>query len=133
MTDEVIRGHLSGQTDQGQGFVMGVYPMLLDETCYFLAIDFDRESWQDDAAAFLETYSRLDLPAALERSRSGNGGHVWIFFERAIPAHLARKLGSYLLTETMDRRPDLGFDSYDRLFPNPDRSFRYRNRGLMQS
>lgn len=120
VTDEVIRWHLSGRTDQGQEFVMGVYPMLLDETCYFLAIDFDRESWQDDAAAFLETCSRLDVSAALERSRSGNGGHVWIFFERAIPAHLARKLGSYLLTETMDRRPDLGFDSYDRLFPNQD-------------
>jgi superfamily II DNA or RNA helicase/very-short-patch-repair endonuclease len=120
VTDEVICRHLSGWTEQGQEFVMGVYPMLLDETCYFLAIDFDRENWQDDAGAFLETCRRLDLPAALERSRSGNGGHVWIFFEQAISASLARKLGSYLLTETMERRPDLGFGSYDRLFPNQD-------------
>src|SRR5262245_52719374 len=93
VTDEVIRCHLSGRTEQGQEFVMGVYPMLLDETCYFLAIDFDGENWQDDTGAFLETCSRLDLPAALERSRSGNGRHVWIFFEQAIPASLARKLG----------------------------------------
>ena len=96
VTDEVIRWHLSGRTEQGQEFVMGVYPMLLDETCYFLAIDFDGENWQDDTGAFLETCRRLDLPAALERSRSGNGGHVWIFFEQAIPASLARKLGSCL-------------------------------------
>ncbi|MBV8212079.1 MAG: DEAD/DEAH box helicase family protein [Verrucomicrobia bacterium] len=120
VTDEVIRWHLSGQTDQRQEFVMGVYPMLLDETCSFLAIDFDRENWQDDTVAFLENCRRLDVPAALERSRSGNGGHVWIFFEQAIPATLARKLGSSLLTETMERRPELGFGSYDRLFPNQD-------------
>jgi hypothetical protein len=120
VTDEVIRWHLSGRTEQGQEFVMGVYPMLLDETCCLLAIDFDREKWQDDTAAFLETCRRLDVPAALERSRSGNGGHVWIFFEQAIPASLARKLGSCLLTDTMERRPELGFGSYDRLFPNQD-------------
>ena len=120
VTDQVIRWHLSGRTEQGQEFVMGVYPMLLDETCYFLAIDFDGENWQDDTGAFLETCRRLDLPAALERSRSGNGGHVWIFFEQAIPASLARRLGSCLLTETMERRPEIGFGSYDRLFPNQD-------------
>ena len=72
---------------------MGVYPMLLDETCYFLAADFDDEHWQEDAGAFLDTCRRLSLPAALERSRSGNGGHVWFFFEEAISASLARKLG----------------------------------------
>jgi superfamily II DNA or RNA helicase/very-short-patch-repair endonuclease len=120
VTDEAIRRHLSGGTEQGHEFVMGVYPMLLDETCYFLAIDFDRENWQDDTSAFLETCRRFDLPAALERSRSGNGGHVWIFFDHPIAASLARKLGSYLLTETMERRPELGFGSYDRLFPNQD-------------
>jgi superfamily II DNA or RNA helicase len=60
------------------------------------------------------------LPAALERSRSGNGGHVWLFFEDAVSASLARKLGSHVLTETMERRPEVGFGSYDRLFPNQD-------------
>ena len=98
----------------------GVYPMLQDETCFFLAADFDKDGWREDAAAFLETCRRLNLPGALERSRSGRGGHVWFFFEEAIPAALARKLGSQILTETMERRPDIGLDSYDRFFPNQD-------------
>src|SRR5437763_10254290 len=62
----------------------------------------------------------MDLSAALERSRSGRGGHAWLFFDEAVPAALARQLGCYILTETMKRRPDLGFDSYDRFFPNQD-------------
>ena len=99
---------------------MGVYPMLLDETCFFLAADFDKAAWQEDAAAFLETCHQKNLPAALERSRSGHGGHLWFFFEEALPATLARKLGAHLLTETMERRPDIGLDSYDRFFPNQD-------------
>ncbi|HEY5619229.1 MAG TPA: DEAD/DEAH box helicase family protein [Vicinamibacterales bacterium] len=120
MTDEVIRWHLSGEDEHREPFVAGVYPLLLDESCCFLAVDFDKANWQDDAAAFLEVCRRLDLPAALERSRSGRGGHVWIFFEQAISAALARRLGSHLLTETMEGRPDVGLDSYDRLFPNQD-------------
>ena len=120
VTDEVIRWHLSGCDDTGREFVAGVYPMLRDETCYFLAADFDKECWREDAETFLQTCRRLKLPAALERSRSGNGGHVWLFFDEALPAGLARKLGSYVLTETMERRPDLGLDSYDRFFPNQD-------------
>lgn len=120
VTDAVIRWHLSGRDDQGRDFVMGVYPMFQDETCYFLAADFDRESWQADAGAFRETCLRLDLPVALERSRSGNGGHVWLFFEEAISASLARKLGSHILTETIKNRPEIGLDSYDRFFPNQD-------------
>ena len=115
-----VRKHLSGRDDLGREFVMGVYPMLLDETCHFLAADFDGENWQADASAFLETCRQLDLPAALERSRSGNGGHVWLFFDEAISACLARKLGAHLLTETMERRPEIGLGSYDRFFPNQD-------------
>ena len=120
VTNDVIRWHLSGEDEHREPFVAGVYPLLLDESCYFLAADFDKANWQDDAAAFLHTCRRLDLDAALERSRSGRGGHVWIFFEQAIPAALARRLGSHLLTETMEERPDVGLDSYDRLFPNQD-------------
>ena len=120
VTDGVIRWHLSGQDDDGRIFVAGIYPLLLDETCFFLALDFDKSGWSEDAAAFLDTCRRLDVPAELERSRSGRGGHVWLFFEDAVPAALARRLGSYLLTETMERRPDIGLDSYDRLFPNQD-------------
>jgi hypothetical protein len=94
--------------------------MLQDETCFFLAADFDDNAWQTDARAFLATATALGLPAALERSRSGNGGHAWFFFEQAVPAALARKLGSHILTETMEHRPELGLKSYDRLFPNQD-------------
>jgi superfamily II DNA or RNA helicase/very-short-patch-repair endonuclease len=120
VTDDVIRHHLSGMDGVGQDFVMGVYPMLLDETSFFLAVDFDKAQWREDATAFIETCRSMNLPAALERSRSGNGGHIWLFFDEAIPACLARKLGSHILTETMDRRPDIGLDSYDRFFPNQD-------------
>jgi hypothetical protein len=120
VTDQVIRWHLSGQDAAGQPFVAGVYPLLLDETCFFLAIDFDKDGWQEDALAFMGACRRLELSAALERSRSGHGGHVWLFFEEAVPAALARRLGSHLLTEAMEGRPDIGLDSYDRLFPNQD-------------
>lgn len=118
VTDDVVRWHLSGEDDSHRPFVMGVYPMMLDETCYFLVIDLDKDSWQEDAGAVMETCREAALPAALERSRSGNGGHVWFFFDEAIPATLARSLGSYVLTATMERRPEIGLKSYDRLFPS---------------
>jgi superfamily II DNA or RNA helicase len=114
LTDEVVENHLKGI------HTIGVYPLLPDETCWFLAADFDKKSWQSDAAAFLAMCGELGVPAALERSRSGNGGHVWIFFDRAIPAATARKLGCSILTRTMERRHQIGFDSYDRFFPNQD-------------
>jgi hypothetical protein len=112
VTDEVIDGHLRGR------HTIGVYPMLADETCWFLAADFDKATWRDDAAAFLQTCAARRVPAALERSRSGNGAHVWIFFAEPISAPLARQLGAHLVTETMERNPDIGFASYDRFFPN---------------
>jgi len=114
VTDEVIRGHLSGK------HTIGVYPIREDETCWFLAADFDKANWQLDAMAFLESCQALAVPACLERSRSGNGGHVWIFFESSLPAVLARKLGAAILTRTMEQRPELGLDSYDRFFPSQD-------------
>jgi superfamily II DNA or RNA helicase/very-short-patch-repair endonuclease len=120
VTDDVIRWHLQGHDDHNRHFVIGVYPMLLDETCFFLAADFDKTAWQDDVGAFLETCRQMNLPAALERSRSGRGGHIWFFFNEAVPATLARKFGAHILTETMERRPDIGLDSYDRFFPNQD-------------
>jgi superfamily II DNA or RNA helicase/very-short-patch-repair endonuclease len=120
VTDDVIRWHLSGLDDNRQPFVAGVYPMLQDETCFFLAVDFDQEGWREDAAAFLETCRLMAIPAVLERSRSGHGGHVWLFFEEAMAAASARSVGSYVLTETMERHPDIGLRSYDRFFPNQD-------------
>jgi len=120
LTDDVISGHLSGADGGGDPLVAGVYPLLPDETCWFLAIDFDKSGWREDAAACLDTCRRLGLPAALERSRSGQGAHLWLFFDEAVPAALGRRLGSHVLTETMERRPELGLDSYDRLFPSQD-------------
>jgi len=99
LTDEVIRRHLSGYDDRGNDFVIGLYPMFLDETCFLLAVDFDKESWQEDIVAFLTICRKLDIPAAVERSRSGNGGHIWLFLDEPVPAALARKLASHLLTE----------------------------------
>ncbi len=119
-TDDAIRWHLLGADEHGKPFVMGVYPMLLDETCHFVAVDFDGPTWAADAVAYFNACIARDVPAALERSRSGNGGHVWIFFDEAVQAGLARRLGAMLLTAAMDERPDLGFRSYDRFFPSQD-------------
>ncbi|MDA3887304.1 MAG: DEAD/DEAH box helicase family protein, partial [Allgaiera sp.] len=118
--ESVMEKHLRGGDGRSGDFVAGVYPLLPGDTCWFLAADFDKASWADDANALLETCRMKGVPAGLERSRSGNGGHVWIFFSEPVSARLARQLGSVLITETMERRPEIGFASYDRLFPNQD-------------
>src|SRR6266849_7740715 len=114
LSEEVIRDHLLGKQ------TIGVYPLLQDDTCWFVAVDFDKKSWETDAFAFLKMCQETSVPASLERSRSGNGGHVWIFFTTPIQAALARKLASAVLTRTMERRYAMGLDSYDRLFPSQD-------------
>lgn len=107
MTDDVVRKHLQGRDlakpGRAEVFVAGVYALMPDETCWFLAADFDKQSWQHDALAFLSTCRGKGVPAVLERSRSGNGGHVWIFFSEPVPASEARRLGAHLITETMER------------------------------
>lgn len=119
-SEDIIERHLRGGDARSSDFVAGVYPLLQDETCWFLAADFDKESWADDTRALLATCREKGIPAALERSRSGNGGHVWIFFSEPVPAKIARQLGAALITETMENRPEIGFTSYDRFFPNQD-------------
>ena len=114
VTDEVIHDHLTGKQ------TIGVYPLLPDETCRFLTVDFDKTTWKDDVEAFLKTCEEMVVPAVMERSRSGNGGHIWIFFESPIQATFARKLGSAILTSTMEKHRHVGLDSYDRFFPNQD-------------
>ena len=120
VTDEVLRWHLSGNDGTGREFVMGLYPMLMDERCYFLAVDFDGDGWRAEAAAYLDACRKIKIPAALERSRSGNGAHVWLFFAEPVPATLARALGTHLVTVAATRCPQPKLKSYDRLFPNQD-------------
>ena len=127
ISDSVIHRHLFGfvAADRNaqrtrKDFVIGIYPLLQNETCWFLAADFDKESWRTDVSAFRATCRRFNVPLAVERSRSGNGAHAWIFFSEPIPVIFARRLGSFLLTETLDERPEIGLDSYDRLIPNQD-------------
>jgi superfamily II DNA or RNA helicase len=114
VTDQVIRDHLQGR------HVVGVYPLLTDETCWLVAADFDKRSWADDVLAFAETCRMIGAPAAVERSRSGQGAHAWFFFAAPVSATAARKMACHLLTETMSRRHELSMESYDRLFPNQD-------------
>jgi hypothetical protein len=112
--DRVIADHLGGK------FTAGVYPLMRDDTCWFVALDFDEASWRDDVAAFVETCQAHTLSPAVERSRSGNGAHVWFFFDAPVPARDARDMASYLLTETIRLRRELKLESYDRLFPSQD-------------
>ena len=114
VTDQVIRDHLQGR------HVVGVYPLLTDETCWLVAADFDKHSWADDVLAFAETCWTIGVPTAVERSRSGQGAHAWFFFGAPVSATAARKMACHLLTETMSHRHQLGMESYDRLFPNQD-------------
>ncbi|MFA9558484.1 DEAD/DEAH box helicase family protein [Evansella sp. AB-rgal1] len=114
LTPQVIYEHLSGKK------TIGIYPLLEDNTCYFLAVDFDKKQWQDDVHAFIETCKNIGLPYHIERSRSGEGAHIWFFFEKAISASLARKLGEILISKTSEKRFDIGMDSFDRMFPNQD-------------
>ena len=95
-------------------------PLLEDDTCYFLAADFDEADWRDDARAFMQTCEELGVPAALEISRSGNGAHAWIFFASRVSARDARRLGTAIISHTCSRTRQLKLESYDRLFPNQD-------------
>ena len=114
LDDNTIEYHLRGN------IVIGVYPMLQDETCHFLAVDFDEADWQSDISVFRDICIELTIPVAVERSRSGKGGHVWFFFETSVSAILARKFGTILLTAAMNKRHEIQFKSYDRLFPSQD-------------
>lgn len=114
LNDKVIEAHLRGN------IVAGLYPLCRDETCHLLPIDFDDEGGQKDCAVLREVCCAFGVPLALERSRSGNGAHAWFFFAEPLPASLARRFGSALLTCAMSQRHELTFKSYDRFFPNQD-------------
>ena len=114
LSDTVVRDHLAGR------HTVGLYPLLPNETCCLLVFDLDGPAWPDDAAALREACGALSLPAALERSRSGEGGHLWLFFDRPLPAAQARKLGAALVTRALDRGAEIGLSAYDRMIPGQD-------------
>lgn len=113
LTEDVVFKHLKGE------IIIGIYPLLPGDLCNFLAIDFDKKTYEKDVIAFWNICDELDIPIYVEKSRSGNGAHIWIFFEESIPARIARKMGNILLTKTMEKA-SLDLDSYDRIFPNQD-------------
>ncbi|EEC8327562.1 TOTE conflict system archaeo-eukaryotic primase domain-containing protein [Escherichia coli] len=114
VSDLVIYQHLAGT------HTAGLYPLLEDDSCYFLAVDFDEAEWQKDASAFMRACDELGVPAALEISRSRQGAHVWIFFASRVSAREARRLGTAIISYTCSRTRQLRLGSYDRLFPNQD-------------
>lgn len=112
--DKQIYRHLSGEV------IIGIYPLLEDDTCMFLAIDFDKKGWRDDVRALIERCKQYHVPGYIETSRSGNGAHVWFFFDEKVSAAQARRLGTTLLADAMENRHQIGFESFDRMFPNQD-------------
>ena len=114
LTDEVFVSHLRGEE------TIGIYPLLRNDACMLLACDFDKGTWALDALAYLDACHRNAVPAALERSRSGNGAHVWVFFDAPVAASSARAMGAALLRQAMTARAELDLSSYDRFFPSQD-------------
>lgn len=120
LTDAVIERHLRGATEWEREFHVGLYPLLSDDRTRLLVCDFDDGDWRDDAAAFAAACRRQEISALAEISRSGEGAHVWIFFESAVPAASARSMGAALLRAAMSDRSTISMSSYDRFFPAQD-------------
>jgi hypothetical protein len=114
LNETAARDHLTGKT------VIGTYAIRADNTCVFLAADFDGTGWKDDVRAYRDAAREIGLEVAVERSRSGDGGHAWIFFAEPVPALLARRLGTLIMAKATALRPAMPLGSYDRFFPNQD-------------
>ena len=114
LDERAVETHLRGEQ------TLGVYAIGTDDACRFLAADFDGEGWREDVLAYREAAERIGVTVAIERSRSGNGAHGWIFFVEPVPAAAARRLGTLLVAKASALRPTLGLGAYDRLFPNQD-------------
>jgi superfamily II DNA or RNA helicase len=114
LNHEQLKKHLLGEQ------VLGLYPMTTKDTCYLLAMDFDEATWKDDIAVVRRLCYVNNIPVYAERSRSGEGCHLWFFFEKEIKASVARKFGMSILDLAMQESGNIRFDSYDRLFPSQD-------------
>ena len=125
LTDNYIYSHLTGK-DEFCRDVIGLYPLIDGNLCKFLAMDFDSHAtknqldWKDDIRAVHKAYSDFGIKSYIEISRSGNGGHLWIFFDEIISARLARRLGTAVIKVAMQKRHSIPFESFDRFFPNQD-------------
>ena len=123
LTDNDIYRHLEGKDADGRD-VIGLYVLNEDNTCHLLCTDFDDKNcehgYKNDVLAFIDVCRSWNVPCSVERSRSGNGAHVWIFFDNPVLAVKARRLGNAILTEAMSRNGKISFKSYDRFFPNQD-------------
>lgn len=136
LSRRLLREHLEGHKPDGTD-VIGIYPMLPDETCYFIVFDFDNHdkkketneeegantdnAWMEDVDAMRAICISNGIDSLVERSRSGKGAHVWMFFEEAIPAPLARRFGLALLTKGAEFVNQPNFKSYDRMLPAQDK------------
>lgn len=112
--DKEIEKHLNGEQ------LVGIYPLLSDNTSWFIAADFDDDNWLEECKTFLNVCHENEIPAYLERSRSGQGGHIWIFFEQPYPAIRSRKIILSLLEKSGVFSVFDKSSSFDRLFPNQD-------------
>lgn len=114
LTKDVLYDHLSGK------LTVGIYPMLPDNSCFFLAFDFDKKDWKEDVISFIQVTRNYQLHTLVEISQSGQGCHIWLFFSERVPATLARKLGGKLLKEAAFLRQQTSLSSFDRMFPTQD-------------
>ena len=112
--EEQIKNHLLGK------YVLGLYPMTTNDTCFLLAMDFDESTWGEDIKVVIKVCNDNNIPVYAERSRSGEGCHLWFFFESEMKASLARRFGTIILNLSMQECGNIKFDSYDRLFPSQD-------------
>ncbi len=120
VSNDVIRWHLRGKDANMKPFVMGSYPMAKDETVRFAVIDFDEAAWRRDSLHVARKARALGLSAAMEKSRSGKGAHLWFFFEGPILAKKIRAVLTYVMTLVLEEHPEVGLNSYDRIIPNQD-------------
>jgi hypothetical protein len=114
LDEEQIKNHLMGK------YVLGLYPMTTNDTCFLLSMDFDDSTWGEDIKVVMKVCNNNNIPVYAERSRSGKGCHLWFFFDVEMKASLVRKFGTIILNLAMQECGNIKFNSYDRLFPSQD-------------